>query len=642
MRHRDSLPAIVLILLLATFLRFHLLGAQSFWNDEGNSARLSERSISLIIEGTASDVHPPLYYLALHGWRELVGETEFGLRALSAFAGILTVAMAMALGRQGNKGATIGRLSPLIVAIAGLLAAVNPALVYYSQEARMYALLALLAAGATWALLNWLGAGRRRSWPVTYVMLLTAGLYTHYFFPAVVAVHGLIMALHWLRERARGGRTGRQLLTWAAIAAIAVALYSPWVPVLLRQVGGRAGGGGTGAVEFLTEAGRWLAVGSTMPSGEASWAMWAMAALVVLGMVVGRWRAVVPALMVAVPLGAAVALGATDPAFFKFLLVSGPFLAVLGGLAWGGLETNERRGVPKWTRAAGSAIVAGLTVAVIAGSLLSLGHMINDPVFARADYRSMAARIAADIHPNAAIVLVAPNQWEAFTYYHRQGAPVYPLPLGRPDPDQLAAELTKITATHDRIYALFWGEDQRDPNRVVERWLDAHTFKATEEWVGDVRFVVYAVADERLLGEVRPSGTRFMGLDGETITLEAWAMGPVVARPGDVVNLRLLWRSETRPERPYKVFIHALTEAGGLAAQRDSEPAGGSRPTTSWAPGELIEDNHGLLLPLDLPAGSYELRLGLYDAFDSTTRLTVDTGDGLSDNMSLGWIIVDK
>ncbi|MCA9956268.1 MAG: hypothetical protein KC434_16180, partial [Anaerolineales bacterium] len=48
---------LVVILLLAFGLRIHNLEVQSFWNDEGNSARLSERSISLIIEGTASDIH---------------------------------------------------------------------------------------------------------------------------------------------------------------------------------------------------------------------------------------------------------------------------------------------------------------------------------------------------------------------------------------------------------------------------------------------------------------------------------------------------------------------------------------------------------------------------------------------------------
>lgn len=630
MKRRAILPAAVLVLLLAAVLRFHLLGAQSFWNDEGNSARLSERPISAIIEGTASDVHPPLYYLLLRGWREPAGETEFALRALSAFAGVVTVAVTMALARWAMAPASspvekrrrdTGRCVPLAVALAGLLAAVNPALVYYSQETRMYALLTLLAVASTWSLLNWLDTDRRR-WMVAYTGLLAAGLYTHYFFPAVMAAQGLVVGLSWLWLRDDGRKVFRRLLTWAGMAAVAVALYGPWLPVFIRQMGGRAGASG-GVAAFSAAAGRWLVLGGTMPAAEAGWALVAAAALALIGLAAGWRRSVVPLVMAAVPVGAAAALGATDPAFFKFLLVSAPFVALLAGLAWNGDGGEARRSL--WP-----VVPGGLTVAMLAGSLLSLGHLYHDPAFARADYRAMAARIAAEGYPNAAVVLVAPNQWEAFTYYHRDGAPVYPLPRGNPDPATLAAELERIVATHDRIYALYWGETQRDPDRVVERWLDAHTFKAAEEWVGDVRFVVYAVPGDQLLEEPRPSGARFAGLDGETIILESYAAGPAQARPGDVVGVRLVWRAETTPARPYKVFIHVLNETGAVVAQRDSEPVGGSRPTTSWAAGETIVDHHGVLLPLALPAGSYELRMGLYDAFDPSVRLSVEGGDSLS------------
>ena len=114
-KRQPPLLAAVLILLLATGLRFHRLDAQSFWNDEGNSARLSERAIPAILEGTASDIHPPLYYLLLHGWRALLGDSEFALRALSAFAGVLTVATVAALAKRrgaGGPGSRGERLPP--------------------------------------------------------------------------------------------------------------------------------------------------------------------------------------------------------------------------------------------------------------------------------------------------------------------------------------------------------------------------------------------------------------------------------------------------------------------------------------------------------------------------------------------------
>jgi hypothetical protein len=134
-----KLALAVALLWLATWLRFHHLGAQSFWNDEGNSARLSERTLQLIIEGTASDIHPPLYYLLLRGWRELLGDSEFALRALSAFAGLLVVPLALA----GNRQLSIVNRQLSMSLLVGLITAVSPPLIYYSQEARMYALLGL-------------------------------------------------------------------------------------------------------------------------------------------------------------------------------------------------------------------------------------------------------------------------------------------------------------------------------------------------------------------------------------------------------------------------------------------------------------------------------------------------------------------
>jgi len=276
-----------------------------------------------------------------------------------------------------------------------------------------------------------------------------------------------------------------------------------------------------------------------------------------------------------------------------------------------------------------SLITLALTVAVLAGSLASLGNLYTDPAFARADYRGMAARIAAAGHPNAAIILNAPNQWEAFTYYHRDGAPVYPLPRGQPDPAIVEPELARIAMTHDRLYVLYWGEAQRDPEGIIERWLYTHTFKASEEWVGDVRFVVYAVPRETS-AVPKPSGAPFAGLAGETITLQEYTVWPSTAQPGDVIQVRLVWSADVLPARPYKVFLHLRDGDGNVVAQRDSEPGGGSRPTTGWPPGESIVDNHGLLLPADLPPGEYELWVGLYDPFDPSVRLPVAGADSIS------------
>jgi uncharacterized membrane protein len=87
-RKTVALVLLLLILALAAAVRFYRLEAQSLWHDEGNSARIAERSIRLILEGAAGDIHPPLYYLALHYWRALLGQSEFALRSFSVMGGV--------------------------------------------------------------------------------------------------------------------------------------------------------------------------------------------------------------------------------------------------------------------------------------------------------------------------------------------------------------------------------------------------------------------------------------------------------------------------------------------------------------------------------------------------------------------------
>jgi len=83
--------------------------------------------------------------------------------------------------------------------------------------------------------------------------------------------------------------------------------------------------------------------------------------------------------------------------------------------------------------------------------------------------------------------------------------------------------------------------------------------------------------------------------------------------PGDVIPLTLFWRAQQAIAENLKVFVHVMNAEGQLVAQRDSEPMAGLRPTSTWAQGESIVDRYGILLPGDLPAGQYQLVVGLYD-----------------------------
>jgi hypothetical protein len=95
----------------------------------------------------------------------------------------------------------------------------------------------------------------------------------------------------------------------------------------------------------------------------------------------------------------------------------------------------------------------------------------------------------------------------------------------------------------------------------------------------------------------------------------------------DSLDVTLYWQAEQKMDVSYKVFVH-LTDAtsGALAAQDDSVPRRWTYPTTSWEPGEVIEDT--VSLPLDAEAGrQYRLLVGLYDMYTGE-RLPPYSSDG--------------
>ena len=610
LRQNGRWLCLILILLLATWLRFHMLGAQSFWNDEGNSARLSERSLQLIIEGTASDIHPPLYYLLLRGWRELLGESEFGLRALSAFSGVLILPAGYALGRRLLRSESAGLATAVFLAI-------NPALVYYSQEARMYALLGLWAVLSTVLLLRW----QKRPYFIIgllYVTISALGLYTHYFYPAVLLTHNLFMLVKlWPALRRLDWHNGR-LRGWVGMMLATLAVYAPWLPIFLVQFSDDPVNR-PALWTFLRGVSHWLFFGETMPPGAVEWPWIVVALLVVGGLLTAVRRLWLPMVGIGVALGLMIVPGTMDDPYFKFLTI---ILPLVGVLLVGMIAQPGRWRWVGW----------GLLLLLLPANGRSLNNLYYDPAYARADYRGMAQRIVEEAHPNAGIILNAPNQWEAFTYYYRDDTAVYPLPRGRTQPteDQIDAALAPIAQTHDRIYAIFWGEAQRDPERLVERWLDANAFKATDEWVGDVRFVTYAVPEAPATEMETSLGILF----GEAITLQGYTLNQVESwQPGEIVQLTLFWQTAVPLETRYKIFLHIVDEAGRIVAQRDSEPGGGLAITTEWELGAVVVDNHGILLPPTLENGRYALRMGLYDAFNPNDRLLIQLDGTIQDSL---------
>ncbi len=209
------------MLVVAVLVRVIGLGHADLWLDEAMSYHFATLSWPELTAQLRLDSGPPLYYLLLHLWRDMVGSHEAALRSLSVIFSVATVALVFATGRRW--------FGPAVGIRAALLLAVLPVPVFYAHQARAYTLLTLAGLAAFWSLHRWLAEGRARYlWPGG--IATTAALYSHnyalFLLPAMVAVLVLI----------RPAR--RRFLGAVGFIAAVVVAYAPWgLTVLRAQLG---------------------------------------------------------------------------------------------------------------------------------------------------------------------------------------------------------------------------------------------------------------------------------------------------------------------------------------------------------------------------------------------------------------------
>ncbi|HNS50256.1 MAG TPA: glycosyltransferase family 39 protein [Anaerolineae bacterium] len=254
-----------------------------------------------------------------------------------------------------------------------------------------------------------------------------------------------------------------------------------------------------------------------------------------------------------------------------------------------------------------------------------------------ADYAAVAGRIVSGASPADAILLVPPAQVEALgrTYAGSLAPYLLPreVPLDRPETERTLRDLVD---RHPVVWAVFRQEDGVDPDHFIEAWLNSNAYRAHSEWSHGLRLVVYGAPGPEPAD--RPQQSLEASLGGQ-VRLLGYSLVETTLRPGSVVRLALYWQADdaAATER-LTVFAHLVDDQGRLVAQQDSEPVGGSRPTTSWAAGEVIRDPIGILLPPDLPEGEYRLAVGLYRP-GTGERLPVSgpgAGVGMDDHIYLG------
>jgi hypothetical protein len=99
---------------------------------------------------------------------------------------------------------------------------------------------------------------------------------------------------------------------------------------------------------------------------------------------------------------------------------------------------------------------------------------------------------------------------------------------------------------------------------------------------------------------------------GDAIALVGYNPWSDEIKAGDTVEVDLQWQALADIPDDFTVFIHVVDAAGRLVAQSDGQPQNGAYPTTIWDKDEIVQDRHTLVLPSDLAAGDYRVKIGLY------------------------------
>jgi mannosyltransferase len=386
-------------IVLATALRFTALDARGWWRDEAVTVQLLRLPFGELLRAIPdSEGTPPLYYVLAWGWARVFGDSEAGLRSLSALVGTLAVVVVFLAGKE-----LVSRRAGLVGAY---LAAASPLLVWHAQDARAYSLLVVLG-GLSFLFFVRL---RRTAAPLDalgFGVASALALMTHYFAVFLVLPEAVLLL---------GARRTRRLsvLPVAAIAIVGAALF----PLVLAQRGNVSWISDVPRLRRLIEVIQEFLVGPQAPwerPTTVAAGLLVVAALVLLARRVDRreWTALRPALIVgpsALALPLLLALAGFDYVLARNLIVAWVPLAIV---AAAGL-TARRAGL------AGVAIAAAYVV-------LGVGTVVgsaDSPKFDAEDWRGAARALGPPPAGGRAIVLWPDVGLEPFRLYRPDAVPI--------------------------------------------------------------------------------------------------------------------------------------------------------------------------------------------------------------------------
>jgi mannosyltransferase len=210
------------IVCLAGLVRWYHIGAQSLWYDELVSASLSRLDLPNLLLSLKADFHPPLYFILLHGWVKIYGNSEIGLRSMSFVFGCLTIPMLYFVTKE--------LFNPLTGLLSALLLSLSSFHIYFSQETRSYSLIGLLALISIYFFTMIIKQGNQKKYVVGLIIANVFLLYTHATTIFIIFTQNVIWLIIKLFNK-----NSAKYLQWAFYQILPLLLFIPWLLIEMNQ-----------------------------------------------------------------------------------------------------------------------------------------------------------------------------------------------------------------------------------------------------------------------------------------------------------------------------------------------------------------------------------------------------------------------
>lgn len=580
------------LLALAFAGRIYDLADRNIWWDEGLAAWAARLSPERIVDWTAHDVHPPLYFFVLSLWWHMVGDGEFVLRFPSALAGVVGVAVIYGFGRA-LAGRTVG-----LLAAAALTVSVFA--ISWSQEMRMYIWAATLTTGVMWAAYRLWQGSSKAAWPATrtawlaYVLTSAAALWTLYLNVSVLIIVNVGFLAVWLWRK----RPMNLFWRWASAQVAALALFAPWLIYALPRIPNWSTAEPFTPNFFMQLYSTMLAVGIPVNLEDYAPVTLVLMGVWLIGLVfVGRQaasveqRAAQGMLVLGVIMPALVVYAVSlpiNPFYYaprlapRYLLPLAPCFYIL--LAYGLAALLKKQ---RWL--GGAAVIVALSIGVSGWWPFFANRLRHD------DLISLAQTLRAFTRPTDRVVLHSDRDWPLFAAQYAgewRGVP-YGASVTAASADNL---LSAVWNDSDGVWLVTTPDSLRiDAQNEIKNWLEAQATAQVSWSFGDNALAFYARTPERAasLHTLSPTFTPPHNLQSASLL---GAQVPVPRyRPGESVHLALYWA--TPPTEKFLVeLVGSRTETFSIEPPTPAE-SGVTRQTASFT------------LSPDLPTGHYRLLL---------------------------------